>query len=292
MERKFVIYTAVVGHYDEIKQPQVVDERFDYILFSNDIKEKCIGVWQIRSIPYFNPIQTKIARWVKTHPEELLPEYEASLWIDANIQIISGDFYDRVRSLYTEKTLISTVTHPKLNCVYQEMLVMICARYEKESVVIDWGKILRKENYPKNNGLVETGLLYRCHSNNIVIDFDRLWWACINEYSRRDQLSFNYALWKKNISYVPFFKKGINVRNSSMVMYEEVHANESKKWVNWNSWEAWLGRAVLHQHSRENEIADLYYDIYGKPFPHFLAFGYGQYYRAKDIINRLLSRFS
>ena len=56
---RYVIYTAVVGNYDEIKQPQVVDNRFDYILFSNDIKEKNVGIWQVRPIPYHNPILLK-----------------------------------------------------------------------------------------------------------------------------------------------------------------------------------------------------------------------------------------
>ena len=73
---KFVIFTAVVGNYDEILQPKVVDDRFDYILFSNDIKEKNIGVWQVRPINYINEIQTKIARWVKTHPEEYMDRCE------------------------------------------------------------------------------------------------------------------------------------------------------------------------------------------------------------------------
>ena len=41
--KKCVIYTAMVGGYDEIMQPLVVDDRFDYILFSNDIKEnRCV----------------------------------------------------------------------------------------------------------------------------------------------------------------------------------------------------------------------------------------------------------
>lgn len=67
---KFVIYTAIIGNYDEILQPQVIDDRFDYVLFSN---ENRVGVWQVRPIAYVNDIQTKIARYVKTHPEELLP---------------------------------------------------------------------------------------------------------------------------------------------------------------------------------------------------------------------------
>ena len=286
MGNRYAIFTAVVGHYDEIKQPKVVDDHFDYILFSNDMKEKSIGVWQIMPIPYFNPIQTKIARWVKTHPEELLPQYNYSLWVDANIQIVSEAFYHRLFELMAEKVLISTVAHPKFNCVYQEMLVMIYARYEKESVVIDWGRFLRKEKYPRNNGLVETGLLFRQHSAETVKCFDKLWWKCIDEYSKRDQLSVNYSLWKQKMSYEPFFDRGITVRDSPMVAYKEVHANESKKWAQWGKWEAWLGRSVIHEPRRQSEIVDLYYRIYGMRFPHFWAVFYGQIYRIRDVLYR------
>ena len=57
--KKYVIYTAMVGGYDEIMQPMVVDDRFDYILFSNDIKEDRVGVWQVLPIAYSNIINNK-----------------------------------------------------------------------------------------------------------------------------------------------------------------------------------------------------------------------------------------
>lgn len=287
---KFVIYTAVIGNYDEILQPQVIDDRFDYVLFSNEIEEKQIGVWQVRPITYVNDIQTKIARYVKTHPEELLPEYDISVWMDANIQIASSDFYLRVCELSDNKTILSTVKHPKLTCIYQEMLVMVYGRYEKESVVVDWGHFLRKENYPRDNGIVETGVLFRNHSVPAIKDFDEQWWWCIDNYSRRDQLSFNYVLWKLKLQFEPFFENGITVRNSRMVNYEEIHSNETKKWINLGKWEAWLGRYVSHNRSRSDQIERLYYWIYGTRFPHFWTFVFGQLFRVKDIIVRRFSK--
>lgn len=41
---KFVIYTAIIGNYDEILQPQVIDDRFDYVLFSNEIEKMSDGL--------------------------------------------------------------------------------------------------------------------------------------------------------------------------------------------------------------------------------------------------------
>lgn len=42
--KKFVIYSVLVGNYDDVLQPAVIDDRFDYILFSNDINENNMGV--------------------------------------------------------------------------------------------------------------------------------------------------------------------------------------------------------------------------------------------------------
>ena len=39
---KFAIYTALIGGYDSIRQPLVIDDRFDYILFTDEVKEKKI----------------------------------------------------------------------------------------------------------------------------------------------------------------------------------------------------------------------------------------------------------
>ena len=46
--KKIAIYTVLTGGYDQLKQPSVTDERFDYICFSNDIPKDRIGVWEIR----------------------------------------------------------------------------------------------------------------------------------------------------------------------------------------------------------------------------------------------------
>ncbi len=200
-----VIYSALIGGYDEVRQPEVVSEEFDYILFCNDIAEKQVGVWQIRPIEYTNPIQTKIARYVKTHPEELLPEYEFSVWMDLTVVIKSDYIYKRAIELYNQGTLIATHIHPERKCIYNEMFGMLKFRWEYENVILDWGRYLRQQHYPRNTGTWETRVLYRKHSKQMH-QFNNEWWRCIETYSRRDQLSFNYVLNKCNVlcvSYLP-----------------------------------------------------------------------------------------
>ena len=41
---KGVIYTSLVGSYDNVRQPLVIDERFDYLLFTDNVTTDMIGV--------------------------------------------------------------------------------------------------------------------------------------------------------------------------------------------------------------------------------------------------------
>lgn len=282
MNNNFVIYTAIVGNYDGILQPEVVDDRFDYILFSNDIKEKNVGVWQVRPINYTNEVQTKVARWVKTHPEELLPEYECSVWIDARVIIRSQYIYDKTINLFDSGKILSLQTNPDFDCIYKEMTRMLFLQWESERVIVSWGHYLRSDNYPRNIGTKETGLLYRKHSDEKVKQFDELWWWCIENYSRRDQFSFNYVLWKLGIECNPFLPDIVGVRTSKYLILAD-HANYKNKKL--SAVKCSLLLLYYYRHANEtNEIVDAYYWIYGRKNPILWLKIVGLLYAAKHVI--------
>lgn len=280
--QKYVIYTAIVGGYDNVMQPKVVDSRFDYVLFSNDIKEKTIGVWQVHPIEYHNVDNTRISRYVKTHPEELLQGYEFSIWMDASMQICTSFVYERAIELYNGEIQISSMWHPVRKCIYEEAFAVVHGMVEHESVVVKWCHKLRRENYPQNNGLCETGFLYRIHTN-LVKKFNNLWWTCIDKYSRRDQLSFNYVLWKMGVQCHYFLGEGWNTRNTKyirLVTHQNITHNHCPIGKN----EAWLMRYCWKQKEKTKEIEELYYKLYLSPFPRITFFLVGQWYRLKFLI--------
>ena len=83
--KRFAIYTACIGGYDEINQPAVIGDQFDYFLFTDQLDnnrqvDDKDGVWKVVRIKVregLSPIL--MARYIKTHPHELLPQYDA--WI-------------------------------------------------------------------------------------------------------------------------------------------------------------------------------------------------------------------
>lgn len=277
---KFAIYTAIVGDYDEILQPEVVDNRFDYILFSNDIKEPKVGVWQVRPINYHNDIQTKIARWVKTHPEELLSEYDCSVWMDANVRIKTTYTYTRSVELYFSDVKISTVKHPNRDDIYAECGEVLVYCLEKERVVFDWINILRKDGYPRKSGLYETNLLYRKHCSSIE-NMDALWWNYIEEYSRRDQLSFNYVLWKLQIECVDFLPAGQAAWNSPDYVYVAHSKRKSSIIKNDSQIQRFYGGA-------QKELRYYYSKIVNSKHPLLMFYMYNSYIKIVFGLKRII----
>ena len=281
--KRYVVYSAICGNYDVIRQPIVVDNRFDYILFTNEIEETSVGIWQVRKIAYFNPDNTRICRYVKTHPEELLSEYEISIWMDSNIQIITDYIYNRVFELENDNVLISSMWHPT-GCIYQEAFDVVHMMIEHEKKVIKWCHKLRQEGYPRKNGLCETGVLYRKHSDSSIIAFDKYWWKCIDENSKRDQLSFNFSLWKFNLPCHYLMGEKNNVRNTKHFDIQN-HNNLSQNHCQISKNEAWLMRYCWKKEDKRDEIANVYYRIYAFPFPLFAVAIVGQYYRIKFFLD-------
>lgn len=270
MQKHFAIFTALVGNYDTISQPLVIDERFDYILFSDCISESNIGIWQVRKFNYKNDIPIKMARWVKTHPEELLPEYDCSLWIDANMDIRTSYIYDRVEDLYHSKVRIASVKHPIRQCIYSELITVMELGYENEETVIQWGNKLYKDCFPQNIGLFETGLFYRIHHDNTVTMFNQLWWKCIEQYSKRDQLSCNYVTWKLGIPSIFILPEGIST-NNSVDICRRMHTSKGEYEKRQGMRRSYIMGAYLTNLITYTQLKSIYFYIYSSLRPSFIA---------------------
>lgn len=212
----FVIYTVLVGNYDDIMQPVVVDERFDYVLFSNDVKSENVGVWSVKGIPTNVAKDNKrLSRYPKSHPETMLADYKASLYIDANIQIQDQWVYDRFVELYNQNIEFAGI---KLvltgrNCIYEHSFDMCLWLVEHDYVAIRQCHELYKRGFPRHFGLNENNIIFRIHTNRMK-SADEEWWHWITNYSSRDQFSYMYCIWKHDIPLNYFLPEGEDSRNS------------------------------------------------------------------------------
>lgn len=199
-KNKYVIYTCLTGNYDTLKQPLVVDDEFDYICFSNDIVSSKEGVWKIVQIPFHSEDKLVESRFVKMQPHAVLQDYEYSVWIDANIQIIKDDFYFRIKELINKSCLIGQVNHslPFRDCIYEE--ISACIGKGRISLLdgLRQFRNLKKQKYPRHFGLYENNLLLRKHNDDFVIKISNLWWSAFLDGAKRDQFSLMPIYWRED----------------------------------------------------------------------------------------------
>lgn len=187
---KKVIYTCITGNYDSLL-PQPFFEDYDYVCFSDAPLES--SLWEIRKIPEklkgLSPVKQQ--RYVKLHPHEILSEYEYSIYIDANVNILSDPTV-----LFDENYSVETPAHPTRICIYTEEKACATLKKDKEEIMLPQIERYKKEGFPNNYGLVQSNIIFRKHNEPDCIRLMEAWWAEIEKGSHRDQLSFNYALWK------------------------------------------------------------------------------------------------
>lgn len=209
----------MVGPNDNL--PRLNEEPgVDYVLFTDqDVKS---DFWDIRPIPKEAYVNTRgdprrISRYVKINPMKVFPLYSYSIYVDSNISLPWS-----VMSYLVElgTASIGVRMHPSRICAYEEARVVKQLRFDNEKDV-DWTtNFLRSEGYPENIGLTENGLLVRAHDETNE-KLSELWWDLYCKGSRRDQLSFNYCVWKLRVELMIF-------PQSSIRLY--AHARNNREW--------------------------------------------------------------
>lgn len=195
---RIAIYTAITGNYDELRTPKYVSENCDYICFTDNINLKS-DFWEIRLMQDSELDPVRKARKHKVLPHMYLKEYDSSIWIDGNFDIV-GDM-NEVINKYSNESGMLCIIHPQRNCVYEEAKACIELNKDSEDIINNQIEKYLADNYPKNNGMIASGVLYRKHRDAKLVKVMEAWWKEIYNRSRRDQLSFNYVCWKYQYKY-------------------------------------------------------------------------------------------
>ena len=225
-----VIYTCISGEYDTLMEPEYISEGYDYVCFTDQpFKSK---VWQIRPIPeelsYLSEVKRQ--RCIKIKPHRYLPEYDFSVWVDANISL-KGDINTFINeNCSNEGAVLYVGKHPQRDCVYQEGEACIKIKKDTKENVNRQLNAYKKEGFPEHYGLPQTGIMLRYHNDESCKMLMETWWEQVERYSHRDQLSFSYALWKNQDIKIMYLSETIfncsmfrwNVKHKSSVLNEEI----------------------------------------------------------------------
>ena len=196
--KKLAIYTALFTDdpnylYGDIIDYQHDKNGIDYIAFTNSDYLKS-DFWDVRKIDIWRNGRWT-ARKCKTSPEELLPEYDAWLWMDNEIYF-QYDPYSLFEAHLGENDL-SVHKHCDRNCLYQEVEATQFRNPPRDSkeMIANQGIQYKQDGYPENIGLYENGILYR-KNNEQIRSLNKLWFEETAKWNTEDQISMMYSLWK------------------------------------------------------------------------------------------------
>ncbi len=207
---RVAVFSAISGGYENIKLPEVLNPAFDYFLYT-DTPARGSGVFQIRPMPYFHEDATRRARYVKTHAHHLLSNYDYAIWIDANIMTLA-DITPLFEAFVRSKKPVGAIRHPLRNSIYEEVEECIKRSKDDTDLILAQAEHYRKLKFDCDD-LVESGFMMFDLKSKKTASFLDTWWAELDAYSRRDQLSLPYALHKNKISWHKLMEPGIDVRN-------------------------------------------------------------------------------
>ena len=194
---KVIVYTCITGDYDSVIEIDKKEKDVKYICFTNNKNIKS-NTWEVKYIDEDIDDWT-LARKVKILSHKYLPEHEVSIWMDAAIRLLKpvSTFIEKKCNL-NEYDMVC-FKHQERDCIYDEIKANIFYRREQIDVCKKIEKFLLSEKYPKNNGLIETTVLVRKNTSK-VHKLMNDWFDMVTNYSRRDQLSLNYVIWKNNFN--------------------------------------------------------------------------------------------
>lgn len=206
---KIAAVVAISGGYDTVKLPAQLNPDIKYILYT-DSPVVDAGVYEIRPMPYFHEDKTRIARFVKTNLDQLVPGYDIALWIDANLMAMN-DLSEFISDFKKSKKAVGAIPHPLRTSVYEE--AEACKKHIKEDNrrIDEQAAHLWELGYSTQK-LIESNFMMFDLKSKKIRGFFATWWRELDTFTRRDQLSLNYALDENKIDYYPIMKHLQNTR--------------------------------------------------------------------------------
>ena len=221
-----VIYTAITGDYDSLKEPpRTATHGVELVAFVDRNKPNRDTQWQ-RRIPHQGfTDQSRNAKIHKILSHIYFPDKTYSLWIDGSVTIKFSFSIERLISEYLADSDLALFKHYRRTCLYQEAGVALHRRLDDPTIIRRQIESYTRDGYPANAGLSECCVLLRRHTDAIK-DFNEAWWEEIRRGSVRDQISFDYVARRCGLKYRYF--PG-SVEHPNALFGRGYHQNQSRR---------------------------------------------------------------
>lgn len=198
-EERIAVYTAFFGPYDLLREPLLHPDNIDYFVVTDQAVPEG-SVWKRvppEVLPEGMAADPVLAnRWCKMHPHRLFPQYAFSVYVDANIWVLS-DLTPLAAG--PGRFPVAMFRHKKRDCVYEEVEAVLAQGKGSPAALRAHEALLRAHGVPGHWGLLEASVIARRHRDPACVELMEAWWEAFCKNSQRDQISLIDCLWLRGI---------------------------------------------------------------------------------------------
>ncbi|WP_213349339.1 hypothetical protein [Candidatus Vampirococcus lugosii] len=181
----------ITNNYCDLNDNNIKSNGWDYICFTDNrnIKSKFWKIIYIDNNSKNEIDHIKLSKEYKTQVLKHLNKYGVYLYIDGRIKIIK-DINEYLKRL-DNKDIVFMKHRQK--SIKDQFNVIVENKYDKKEIIEKIKERHKEFGYEYNNGLIEGGVILFKNNERVKKFFDD-WWFEIKNYSHRDQLSANFAI--------------------------------------------------------------------------------------------------
>ena len=201
MSKKLCVYTCITGDYDDLHEIEKPEKGVDYYCFTNNknLKSK---TWKIVQIKNDGLDNQRLSRKIKMLGEpSIMKDYEVSVWMDASV-VWNKSVIDFVET-YLGDGVFAAFLHSQRSSVRDEAIACLRLRKDSKEKIEETLRFLNSEGFRDDIGLFEMTVFAKRHHDKTVQETMKIWFDALQRYSKRDQLSFPYAIWKTGLQVNP-----------------------------------------------------------------------------------------
>lgn len=193
---RIIVYSSIIGRYDEIIEPVYKEEGIRYLMFTDqDVSSE--SAWEKVDVTLFPEYKTltpiQLNRKIKMLPNQYVLEADYSIYVDGNIEIVAG-----VSPIICGmgEAGFGVHYHSSRDCIYDEAVAVLhYKKADRDEVSMQMDEY-KNNGFPAHYGLFENSILVRKHDDQSVKKLMCAWWEEYNRYPTRDQFSLPYVMWK------------------------------------------------------------------------------------------------
>ena len=197
-----IVYTCIVGDYDWVLPPVWRSANARFICYT-DRPSRSISGWELKPVDacLLGCPPAMINRWYKLLPHEHLPSSEWSLYMDGHIRLISDPLPLIVEAERLEAKMALPI-HPFRTSIWEEQAACLAQGKilpDEVSTLESQLRFYKEEGFDCQVPLTENNILLRKHEDPSVVNAMTEWWGQLDRFTKRDQISLPYVLWKSRL---------------------------------------------------------------------------------------------